>query len=88
MTAAPPVAKAAPRVHAALQHRRRRTARDVPRHLPGPRTAAFALRAHPNAPCKTGSLWETLRALERPGRARTVATSSGSSPLPPDASAT
>jgi hypothetical protein len=31
-----------------------------------------ALRAHTNAPYKTKSLWETRRAFNRPGRARTV----------------
>ena len=31
-----------------------------------------ALRTHPKAPYKTYLLWETLRALNRPGRARTV----------------
>jgi hypothetical protein len=32
-----------------------------------------ALRARTNAPCKPYSLWETLRTLNRPRRARTVA---------------
>ena len=31
-----------------------------------------ALRTHTTAPYKTDLLWETLRALNRPGRARTV----------------
>jgi hypothetical protein len=31
-----------------------------------------ALRAHTKAPSKTDLLWKTLRALKRPGRARTV----------------
>jgi hypothetical protein len=30
-----------------------------------------ALRVHAKAPYKTDLLWETLRALNRPGRART-----------------
>jgi hypothetical protein len=48
------------------------------RALPGPENRRFVLlstlRAHAKAPCKTDSLWETLRALNRPGRARTVST--------------
>jgi hypothetical protein len=40
-----------------------------------------ALRAHAKAPYKTDLLWETRRALNRPGRARTD--SSESSPRTP-----
>ena len=47
------------------------------RILPGPENAVFwrlsALRAHTKTPYKTDLLWETLRPLKRPGRARTVA---------------
>jgi hypothetical protein len=46
-------------------------------HCPGPETADFwplsAPRAHTEAPCKTNLLWETLRSLKRPGRARRTA---------------
>jgi hypothetical protein len=49
----------------------------LPQHLPGPETAVrrfrrlSALRAHTKTPYKISLLWKTIRALNRPGRART-----------------
>ena len=56
-----------------VQLRVRREA--VQRVLPEPEIAKkrllSALHTHTKAPCKPDLLWETLRALNRPGRART-----------------
>ena len=41
-----------------------------------------ALRAHTKAPHKTDSLWETLRAFNRPGQAHTVQSSFSRSRAP------
>ena len=48
--------------------RRRRTARVGNRRF----GLLSALRSHTKAPYKIDLLWETLRVLKRPGRARTV----------------
>ena len=59
--------------------------------LPGPKTAVFGCEAPcaptQKSPYRTDLLWETLRALNRPGRGRTVPQGGGrgEAPLLPQA---